>query len=177
MSHQSVYAIATSEGKANQIVDNLTRCGFSSQNISVLLPDKTRTREFSEEKDTKAPEGAMIGAATGGVIGGALGLLAGIGALAIPGIGPFIAAGPLMAALSGAAATAAIGGIAGALIGLGIPESEAKRYEKRLADGDILISVHALDEIQADRAKEVLHQAGAEDISVTSMDEVDPIRR
>lgn len=135
MSNKSVYAIAISEGQANQIVDNLTKSGFSSNDISVLFPDKDTTHEFSHEKNTKAPEGAITGVATGGVLGGTLGLLAGIGALAIPGVGPFIAAGPLLAALSGAAAGATVGGIAGALIGLGIPEIEAKRYENRIAEG------------------------------------------
>jgi len=169
MSHKSVYAIVISEGQANQIVDNLTRSGFSANDISALFPDKETTHEFSHEKNTKAPEGAVTGAATGSVLGGALGLLAGIGALAIPGVGPLIAAGPLLAALSGAAAGAAVGGIAGALIGLGIPEIEAKRYENRIAEGNILISVHAVTGDEVSRAKGILKEAGAEDISVTSM--------
>ncbi|MEO5914080.1 MAG: hypothetical protein ABIS50_07595 [Luteolibacter sp.] len=172
MSHKSVYAVAVSEGQANQIVDSLTRAGFSSNDISVLFPDKGTTHEFSHEKNTKAPEGAVTGAATGSVLGGTLGLLAGIGALAIPGVGPLIAAGPLLAALSGAAAGGAVGGITGALIGMGIPELEAKRYENRIAEGNILISVHAVDGDQVDRAKEILKNAGAEDISVTSLGEV-----
>ncbi len=172
MSTKSVYAIAISEGQANQIVDSLTRSGFSSNDISVLFPDKDTTHEFSHEKNTKAPEGAVTGAATGGVLGGTLGLLVGIGALAIPGVGPLIAAGPLLAALSGAAAGATVGGIAGGLIGLGIPELEAKRYENRLAEGNILISVITESGEQVDRAKEVLKKAGAEDISVTSIGEV-----
>jgi len=172
MSNKSVYAIAISEGQANQIVDSLTRSGFSANDISVLFPDKDSTHEFSHEKNTKAPEGGLTGAATGGALGGALGLLAGIGALAIPGVGPLIAAGPLLAALSGAAAGAAVGGIAGALIGLGIPELEAKRYENRLAEGNILISVHTETGDQVSRAKDILEKAGAEDISVTSIGEV-----
>ena len=169
MSHKSIYAIATSQTQAEQIVTNLTSAGFSSNDISVLFPDKETTHEFSHEKNTKAPEGAVTGAATGGVVGGTLGLLAGIGALAIPGVGPLIAAGPLLAALSGAAAGATVGGIAGGLIGLGIPEIEAKRYESRVNEGNILISVHAVDGDEVDRAKEILKAAGAEDISSASI--------
>jgi hypothetical protein len=172
MSTKSVYAISISEGQANQIVDSLTKSGFSSDDISVLFPDKDTTHEFSHEKNTKAPEGAVTGAATGGVLGGSLGLLAGIGALAIPGVGPLIAAGPLLAALSGAAAGAAVGGIAGGLVGLGIPEIEAKRYQNRIAEGNILISVLAETGDDVNRAKEVLKNSGAEDISVTSIGEV-----
>lgn len=172
MNHKSVYAIATSESQANRIVDDLTRSGFSSNDISVLFPDKETTHEFSHEKNTKAPEGAVTGAATGGVLGGTLGLLAGIGALAIPGVGPFIAAGPLLAALSGVAAGAAVGGIAGGLIGLGIPEIEAKRYENRISDGNILISVLAENGDEVSRAKEILTHANAEDISVNSIDNI-----
>lgn len=174
MSHHTVYAIATSEEQANQVVDSLTLAGFLSNDISVLFPDKTSTHEFSHEKHTKAPEGAVTGVAAGSVLGGALGLLVGIGSLAIPGVGPLIAAGPLLAALSGAAAGGAVGGIAGALIGMGIPELEAKRYENRISEGNILISVHALDGDRIDSAKEILKNAGAEDISVTSLGEVKP---
>ena len=172
MNHKSVYAIAISEVQANQIVDHLTQAGFSSNDISVLFPDKGTTHEFSHEKNTKAPEGAITGAATGGLLGGTLGLLVGIGALAIPGVGPLIAAGPLLAALSGAAAGATVGGIAGGLIGLGIPELEAKRYENRIAEGNILISVLTRTSEDVSRAKDVLTVAGAEDISVTSIGEV-----
>jgi hypothetical protein len=165
MNHKSVYAIAISEGQANQIVDSL---------ITVLFPDKGTTHEFSHEKNTKAPEGAVTGAATGGVLGGALGLLAGIGALAIPGVGPLIAAGPLLAALSGVAAGATLGGVAGGLIGLGIPEIEAKRYENRIAEGNILISVHTVTGDEVSQAKDILKNAKAEDISVTSLSKVEP---
>jgi hypothetical protein len=172
MSTKSVYAIAFSESQANRIVDRLTNSGFSSNDISVLFPDKQTSHQFSHEKNTKAPEGAVTGAATGGMLGGTLGLLAGIGALAIPGVGPLIAAGPLLAALSGAAAGATVGGIAGGLIGLGIPEIEAKRYENRISQGNILISVIAETGDDVSRAKEVLANAGAEDISVTSIGEV-----
>lgn len=171
MSTKSVYAIAVSEGQANQIVDTLTRSGFSANDISVLFPDKDSTSEFSHEKNTKAPEGAVTGAATGGVLGGTFGLLAGIGALAIPGVGPLIAAGPLLSALSGAAAGATVGGIAGALIGLGIPEIEARRYENRIVDGNILISILAETSDEVSHAKDILKNAGAEDISSTTVDE------
>lgn len=172
MTYKSVYAIAISEGQANQIVDSLTKSGFSSNDISALFPDKDTTHEFSHEKNTKAPEGAVTGAATGGLLGGSLGLLVGIGALAIPGVGPLIAAGPLLAALSGAAAGATVGGITGGLIGLGIPEIEAKRYENRIAEGNILISILVDSDHQINQAKEILKNAGAEDISVTSIGEV-----
>jgi len=174
MSHKTVYAIVNSQAQAARIVDNLVNSGFSTNDISVLFPDKDSTHEFSHEKNTKAPEGAVAGASTGGLLGGGLGLLAGIGALAIPGVGPLIAAGPLLAALSGAAVGASVGGIAGGLIGLGIPELEAKRFENRISEGNILISVHAVDGNEVDRAKEILKSAEAEDISVTSLGEVKP---
>lgn len=177
MSHKSVYAISTSEGQALQIVDSLTRAGFSSNDISALLPDKESTHQFAHEAHTKAPEGAVTGAATGGVVGGTLGLLAGIGALAIPGVGPLIAAGPLLAALSGAAAGATVGGIGGALIGMGIPELEAKRYENRIVEGNILISVHATTSEEVSSAKEILERAQAEDISVASLSDAEPVSK
>jgi hypothetical protein len=177
MSHKSVYAIALSEGQAYQIVDSLTNAGFSNNDISALLPDKDSTHQFAHEKHTKAPEGAITGVTAGGAVGGLFGLLAGIGALAIPGVGPLIAAGPLLAALSGAAAGATVGGIAGALIGMGIPEIEAKRYENRIAEGNILISVHTISAEETDRAKEILKHAGAEDISVASMADAKPVSR
>lgn len=174
MSHKTVYAIVNSQAQAARIVDNLVNSGFSTNDISVLFPDKDSTHEFSHEKNTKAPEGAVAGASTGGILGGGLGLLAGIGALAIPGVGPLIAAGPLLAALSGAAVGASVGGIAGGLIGLGIPELEAKRFENRIVEGNILISVHAVDGTEVDRAKEILKNAEAEDISVASLGEIKP---
>jgi len=177
MSHKSVYAIATSEGQALQIVDSLNNAGFSSDDISALFSDKDSTRQFAHEANTKAPEGAVTGAATGGVLGGTLGLLAGIGALAIPGVGPLIAAGPLLAALSGAAAGATVGGIAGALIGMGIPELEAKRYENRIAEGNILISVHAETGDEVKTAKDILERAGAQDIAVTSISDAEPVSK
>ncbi|MBL9187863.1 MAG: hypothetical protein JNK23_10315 [Opitutaceae bacterium] len=164
MSKKSVFCIATSRLQAEQIVERLKAENFSNNAISVLFPDKETSRDFAHEKNTKAPEGAVAGAGTGGVVGGALGWVVGIGALAIPGVGPFIAAGPIIAALSGAAAGAAVGGIAGALIGLGIPEIEAKRYDGKIRKGNILISVHTENSQQIDCAKEIFEQAGADDI-------------
>jgi hypothetical protein len=162
---RAVFCIAKSELQAIDIVDGLKAAGFSSGDVSVLFPDKGATRDFAHEQKTKAPEGAAAGAGTGGVLGGALGWLAGVGSLAVPGLGPFIAAGPIMGALSGAAAGAAVGGLAGALIGLGIPEHEAKLYEGKVAGGNILISVHTEDRTERQRAKEVFEGAGAEDVA------------
>jgi hypothetical protein len=139
--------------------------GFANQDISVLFPDKQTTKEFAHEKNTKAPEGATTGAVAGGAVGGTLGLLAGIGALAIPGLGPFIAAGPIMGLLAGAGAGGAVGTLVGALVGMGMPEYEAKRYEGRVKDGGILLSVHCDTSEEIDRAKEILKRTGAEDIS------------
>jgi hypothetical protein len=167
MSKKSVFCITTSRPQANRIVDQLKAADFSNNDISVLFPDKGTTRDFAHEKNTKSPEGAVAGAGTGGVIGGALGWIAGIGALAIPGVGPFIAAGPIMAALSGVAVGAAVGGIAGGLIGLGIPEIEAKRYEGKVKAGNLLISVHTEDSAEITRAKDIFTRAGAQDICTT----------
>ncbi len=164
----SVFCIASTLSMANTIVDRLKGASFRDNDISVLLPDKDTTRDFAHEKNTKAPEGATVGASTGGLVGGTLGLLAGIGLLAIPGVGPFIAAGPIMAALSGIAVGAAVGGVAGALIGMGIPELEAKRYEGKIKDGNILISAHAESSAEIARAKEIFATAGATDIASTS---------
>ena len=164
MSKKSVLCITSSREQAMVIVDRLKTANFSNNDISALFPDKDTTRDFAHEKNTKAPEGAIAGAGTGGIIGGALGWIAGIGALAIPGVGPFIAAGPIMAALSGAAVGATVGGIAGGLVGLGIPESEAKRYEGKVKAGNLLISVHTEDVGDIARAKGIFKQAGAQDI-------------
>ncbi len=141
--------------------------GFSNNDVSVLLPDRAGSRDFAHEHHTKAPEGAATGAVVGGLAAGALGWLVGIGSLAIPGVGPLIAAGPIMAALSGAAAGGAVGGIAGALVGLGIPEYEAKQYEGKVKNGNILISVHTEDSRKRQAAKEIFERAHAEDISAT----------
>ena len=165
---RAVFAIAKNEAQAEHIVASLKAAGFSNNDISVLFPDKSGTRDFAHEHHTKAPEGAATGAATGGVLGGALGWLAGIGALAIPGLGPFIAAGPIMAALSGAAVGASVGGLTGALAGMGIPEYEAKRYEGKVRDGNILLSVHTDDSEQRSLAKSIFERAGAEDVSSSS---------
>jgi len=167
MSKKSVFCITTSREQADRIVDQLKAANFSNNDISVLFPDKGTTRDFAHEKNTKAPEGAVTGASAGGVIGGTLGWIAGIGALAIPGVGPFIAAGPIMAALSGAALGAAAGGIAGGLIGLGIPELEAKRYEGKVKAGNLLISVHTDNSAEISRAKDIFDKAGAQDICTT----------
>src|SRR3954454_24293659 len=168
MASKSVFCLALDEGQAIRIVDELKNAGFSNNDISVLLPDKSSTREFAVQKGTKAPEGAITGVGTGGILGGALGWLAGIGALAIPGLGPFIAAGPIMAALSGAAVGAATGGIVGSLVGMGIPEIEAKRYDEKLKKGNYLIAVHTDESDDVDRAKDIFKNAGAEDISTVS---------
>lgn len=160
----SVYGLATSDVQANTLVTALKDAGFRIDDISVLFPDKTGTRDFAYEKGTKAPEGAATGGATGGVVGGALGWMVGIGMMAIPGVGPFIAAGPIMAALGGAAIGAAIGGVTGTLIGMGMPEYEAKRYEGRIREGRVLISVHADDRAWVERAKVIFTEIGIEDI-------------
>jgi len=162
---RAIFCIATSEAQAESIVNQLKEAGFSYNDISVLFPDKAGSRHFAHEQHTKAPEGIATGAGTGGLLGGALGWLAGIGALAIPGLGPFIAAGPIMAALSGAAVGAALGGVTGALVGMGIPEYEAKRYEGRIQSGNILISVHAEDQAETRKARDIFERAGAEDIA------------
>jgi hypothetical protein len=167
MSKTSVFCIAKSRSQAEQIVERLRFARFSNNDISVLFPDKGTTHDFAHEKNTKAPEGAVTGAGTGGVVGGALGWVAGIGALAIPGVGPFIAAGPIIAALSGAAIGATVGGIAGGLIGLGIPELEAKRYEGKIKEGNILLSVHTENSEEVARAKDIFAKAGAVDICTT----------
>lgn len=164
---KSVFGIATSENQAQRIVVDLKNAGFSNNDISVLFPDKTGTRDFAHEAHTKAPEGAATGAGLGGLLGGTLGWLAGIGTLAIPGLGPFIAAGPIMAAMSGAAVGATVGGLTGALAGMGIPEFEAKRYEGRLRDGNYLISVHCEDSDEVSRAKEIFDRADAEDVATS----------
>jgi hypothetical protein len=167
MSKTSVFCIAKSETQAITICDRLKAANFSNNDISVLFPDKTGTKDFAHEQHTKAPEGAATGGVTGGVLGGALGWLAGIGALAIPGVGPFIAAGPIMAALSGVAVGGAVGSLAGCLIGMGIPELEAKRYEGKIKGGNVLISVHTETSEEASKAKEIFKNSGAEDITST----------
>ncbi len=163
----AVFGIYASAEHAERAVDALIAAGFASPDISVLLPDTSSTKEFAHVKETKAPEGTTAGVTTGGVIGGTLGVLAGIGALAIPGVGPFIAAGPIMAGLAGLGVGGAVGGLVGALVGMGIPEYEAKRYEGRVKNGGTLLSVHCDTSSQVSRAKDLLKSSGAEDISST----------
>jgi hypothetical protein len=163
----AVFGIYRNRADVESAVDTLRREEFRNTDISVLFPENEGTKDFAHEKKTKAPEGTATGAATGAILGGGLGWLAGIGALAIPGLGPFIAAGPIMAALAGVGAGGAIGGITGALIGMGIPEYEAKRYEGRVKEGGILLSVHCDDSKWTKRAKEILQHTGADDISST----------
>ena len=164
---RSALCLVDTETQAVTIVEKLRSDGFSDNDISVLFPDKESTRDFAHKKETKMPEGATVGASTGGALGGTIGLLAGIGALAIPGLGPFIAAGPIMAALSGGAIGAGLGGLAGALVGLGIPEYEAKRYEGKVKEGGILISVHSENSDETNRARAIFKEEGAHDISST----------
>jgi hypothetical protein len=163
----AVYGIFRTRGQAENAVDRMVAAGFRTEDISVLLPENVGTKDFATEKNTKAPEGTTTGVLTGGVVGGTLGLLAGIGALAIPGLGPFIAAGPIMGALAGLGAGGAVGGLVGALVGMGIPEYEAKRYEGRIKEGGILMSVHCDNSDWTKKAKDLLEQAGADDISST----------
>jgi hypothetical protein len=167
-SKTAVFGIYPAYASVENGVEALRTDGFNSNDISVLFPEGTGSKDFAHEKGTKAPEGATAGAGTGAVVGGALGWLVGIGSLAIPGLGPFIAAGPIMAALAGVGVGGAVGGLTGALIGMGIPEYEAKRYEGAVKDGGILISVHCNDSDWKKRAKDILERTGAKDISATS---------
>jgi hypothetical protein len=163
----AVFGISSTTTAAEAAVDNLVRSGFSEQDVSVLMSDVDATREFAHEKNTKAPEGTAVGVTTGGIVGGTFGLLAGVGALAIPGIGPLIVAGPIVATLAGLGAGGAVGGLLGALIGLGIPEYEAKRYEGQVKNGGILLSVHCDTSDEINRAKHMLQATGAEDIATS----------
>ena len=163
----AVFGIYTDRSSVDRAVEAFKAAGFSNNDVSALFPENKGTKDFAHEKSTKAPEGATTGAGTGALLGGGLGWLAGIGALAIPGLGPFIAAGPIMAALAGAGVGGAVGGLTGALVGMGIPEYEAKRYEGRVKDGGILLSVHSDSSDETKRAKEILERTGAQDISST----------
>lgn len=167
MSNKAVFCTVDSESQATSIVEALRQAGFTNDDISALFPDKHGTRDFAHEQQTKAPEGATAGAGAGALLGGVLGWLAGIGSLAIPGVGPLIAAGPIMGLLGGAAVGGTTGGIAGALIGYGMPELEAKRYEGKVNSGNILLSVHTDNGDEVKRAKEIFKQSGAEDIAYT----------
>lgn len=164
----AVFGMYKTAGDAERAVQTLTTAGFTHNDISVLLSDGQTTHDFAVEKKTKAPEGTAAGATTGGIIGGTLGLLAGIGALAIPGIGPLLAAGPIVAALAGVGAGGTAGGIIGALVGMGIPEYVAKRYEGHVKNGGVLMSVHCETPSQVTRASELLRGTGAEDVSSTA---------
>jgi hypothetical protein len=161
----SVFGILRDSAQLEKVVDDLKASGFRNDDISVLFPDKQSTKDFAFEKNTKAPEGAATGAGAGAVLGGTLGWLVGIGALAIPGLGPFIAAGPIVAALAGAGAGGAVGGLTGALVGLGIPEFEAKRYEGLMKKGGILLSVHSDNSEWTTKGKKILEKHGATDVS------------
>src|SRR5499426_1682880 len=169
----AVFGIYNSRHSVENAVDSLKTEGFRNTDISVLLPENEGSKDFAHSKQTKAPEGAAAGAGTGAVIGGTLGWLTGIGALAIPGLGPFIAAGPIMAALAGAGVGGAVGGVAGALVGMGIPEYEAKRYEGRVKSGGILLSVHCDNSEWTKKAKQILEETGAEDVSSTGESDAD----
>jgi hypothetical protein len=179
----AVYGIYRNRADAENAIDRLLAAGFRNDDISVLLQDNTGTKDFAHEKHTKAPEGTATGVVAGGAIGGTLGLLAGIGALAIPGVGPFIAAGPIVGVLAGIGSGGVVGGIVGALVGMGIPEFEAKRYEGRIKEGGILLSVHCDNSDWADKAKDLLKQTGADDVSSTGEASADyaktdkPLRR
>src|SRR5689334_18614093 len=161
----AAYGIYRTRADAEQAIDRLLASGFRNEDISVLLQDNVGTKDFAHEKHTKAPEGATTGVVTGGLIGGTIGLLAGIGVLAVPGLGPLIAAGPVIAALTGIGSGGVVGGFIGALVGMGIPEYEAKRYEGRIKEGGVLLSVHCDNSDWVTKAKEVLRQSGGEDIA------------
>jgi hypothetical protein len=167
MANTAVFGIYSSQHQVENAVDQMKQEGFRNADVSVLFPTNEGTKDFGLEKNTKAPEGASTGAASGAVVGGALGWLVGIGALAIPGLGPFIAAGPIIAALSGIGVGATVGGLTGALVGMGIPEYEAKRYEGLIRGGNILLSVHADDSAWTKKAKLILERTGAADIAST----------
>jgi len=164
----AAFGLYSDRAQVDTGVHALLTAGFRSEDISVLFPDNEGTKDFALEKSTKAPEGVSAGVGAGGALGGALGLLVGIGALAIPGLGPFIAAGPIVAALAGMGAGGAVGGLMGALVGMGIPEYEAKRYDGRIRKGGILVSVHCDNSDWTSRAKDILKNTGAEDIASTS---------
>jgi len=168
MANKAVFGLFSTRRQVEDAVDELKAQGFRNTDVSVLFSENVGTKDFAHEKGTKAPEGLATGATSGAVVGGALGWLAGIGALAIPGVGPLIAAGPIIGALTGVGVGGAVGGITGGLIGLGIPEYEAKRYEGRIKEGNILLSVHADDSEWVNKAERILKETGADDVSSTS---------
>lgn len=163
----ALFGIFKDRNQVESVIDELRLAGFRAADISVLLPENIGNKDLAHEKNTKAPEGAATGGVSGAVLGGTLGWLVGVGALAIPGLGPFIAAGPIMAALAGAGAGAAVGGVTGGMIGIGIPEYEAKRYEGRIKEGGLLLSIHCDNNEWKDKGKEILKRCGGEDISST----------
>lgn len=169
----AAFGIYPDEASLRRGVDTLQLEGFRMEDISVLFPENAGTKDFAHEKGTKAPEGAATGAGSGAVVGGVLGWLVGVGTIAIPGVGPFLAAGPIMAALAGAGVGGAVGGLTGALIGMGIPEYEAKRYEGRVRDGGILISVHCDNSDWTSKASDILERTGANDVSSTGESSAD----
>ncbi len=172
-SNTAVFGIFPSRGRAEEAVDRLVASGFRKEDISALLQDNPGTKDFAHEKHTKAPEGATTGVLAGGVIGGTIGLLIGAGMLAIPGVGPLIAAGPVIGALTGVGSGGVVGGVVGALVGMGIPEYEAKRYEGRIKEGGVLLSVHCDNADWVSKAKDLLHQTGAEDVASASESRAD----
>jgi len=165
---KSVLCLVPDAHRAENVVNDLRAAGFSNNDISVLFPDRSGSRDFAVAQGTKAPEGAATGAGAGGAVGATVGWLVGIGALAIPGVGPFLAAGPILAALSGGAIGAAVGGLTGALIGMGVPEFEAKQFEGKLKSGNILVSVHSSESDSTNRVKEIFERHGGESITVTN---------
>src|SRR5947209_16359269 len=173
MANTAVFGMYPDRLSTENAVAALKEAGFRNTDVSVLFPENAGTKDFAHEKNTKAPEGVATGASSGAVIGGTLGWLVGIGALAIPGLGAFVAAGPVMAALAGVGAGGVVGGLTGALIGMGIPEYEAKRYEGRIKSGGILLSVHSDNGEWTRRAKKILEETGAQDISSTSESKAD----
>jgi hypothetical protein len=164
----TVYCLVRSDTQAIRIANRLKTSGFSPSDISILSPDRGGARDLAHQDSTKAPEAAIAGAGTGAILGGALGWLVGVGSLAIPGVGPLIAAGPILAALSGMALGGAAGGLTGALVGLGIPEYEAQQYEGKLREGNLLLSVHAEDSDEASRIRQIMTEEKAESISTGS---------
>ena len=166
--NSTVLGIVPNRAVAERVIADLVRAGFPASDVSVLLANDDSTRDIALEHGTKAPVGAVAGGTTGGAVGGTLGVLAGMGLLAIPGVGPFVAAGPIMAALSGAALGAAVGSLTGALVGLGVPEVRAKTYEGKLRTGGALVSVHAEDKVRVEAAQKIFALHRAEDVSTTS---------
>jgi hypothetical protein len=169
----AVYGIYRDRTHAEEAVDKLLLAGFRNEDISALLAENQGSKDFAHEKHTKAPEGTATGVVAGGAVGGTLGLLVGLGALVIPGLGPFLAAGPIVGALAGMGAGGAVGGLIGALTGMGIPEYEAVRYEGRIKHGEALVSVHCDDSDWVKRAKDLMKSTGAEDISSTGESHAD----